>query len=108
MKQQTGSKSEKEYFKALYHHPAYLTSMQSTPCEMPGWMKHKLESKLLGEISITSDMQMIPPYGRRRRGTKKSKEESEKADLKLNIHKRKIMASCLITTWQIDGEQWKQ
>ena len=82
--------------------------MQSTPCEMPGWMKHKLESKLLGEISITSDMQMIPPYGRRRRGTKKSKEESEKADLKLNIHKRKIMASCLITTWQIDGEQWKQ
>ena len=99
---------EKEYIKAVYYLPAYLIYMQSTPCEMPGWMKHKLESKLLGEISITSDMQMIPPYGRRRRGTKKSKEESEKADLKLNIHKRKIMASCLITTWQIDGEQWKQ
>ena len=55
------SKSEKEYIKAVYCHPAYLTSTQSTPCEMPGWMKHKLESKLLGEISITSDMQMIPP-----------------------------------------------
>ena len=61
MEQQTGSKLEKEYIKAVYCHPAYLTSTQSTPCEMPGWMKHKLESKLLGEISITSDMQMIPP-----------------------------------------------
>ena len=61
MEQQTGSKSGKEYVKAAYCHPAYLTSMQSTPCEMPGWMKHKLESKLPGEISIISDMQMIPP-----------------------------------------------
>ena len=47
--------------KAGYCHPAYLTSMQSTLCEMPGWMKHKLESRLQGEISITSDMQMTPP-----------------------------------------------
>ena len=61
MKQQTGSKSGKEYIKAVYCHPAYLTSMHSTSCEMLGWMKHKLESRLLGEISITSDMQMIPP-----------------------------------------------
>ena len=53
-----GSKSGKEYIKALYCHPAYLTYMQSVSCEMPGWMNHKLESKLLGEISITSDMQM--------------------------------------------------
>ena len=60
MKQQTGSKLEKEYVKAVYCHPAYLTSMQSTSCKMPGWMKHKLESRLLGEISITSDMQMTP------------------------------------------------
>ena len=52
---------EKEYIKAVYCHPAYLTSMQSTSCEMPGWMKHKLESRSLGEISITSDMQMTPP-----------------------------------------------
>ena len=58
MKQQTGSKLGKEYVKAVYCHPAYLTYMQSTSCEMPG--KHKLESRLPGEISITSDMQMTP------------------------------------------------
>ena len=61
MEQQTGAKSGKEYVKAVYCHPAYLNSMQSTSWEMPGWMKHKLESRLLGEISITSDMQMTPP-----------------------------------------------
>ena len=61
MEQQTGSKSGKEYVKAVYCHPAYLTYMQSTSYEMPGWMKHKLESRLLGDISVTSDMQMTPP-----------------------------------------------
>ena len=61
MEQQTGSKSGKEYIKAVYCHPAYLTYMQNTSCEMPGWMKHKLESRLLGEISITSDTQMTLP-----------------------------------------------
>ena len=61
MEQQTSAKLGKEYVKALYCHPACLTSMQSTSCEMPGWMKHKLESRLLGKILITSDMQMIPP-----------------------------------------------
>ena len=61
MEQQTGSKYEKEYVKAVYCHPAYLTSMQSTSCEMLDWMKHKLESRLQGERSITSDMQMTPP-----------------------------------------------
>ena len=61
MEQQTGSKSGKEYIKAVYCHPAYLTYMQSTSCEMLGWMKYKLESRLLGEILITSDMQMAPP-----------------------------------------------
>ena len=60
MEQQTGSKQGKEYVKAVYCHPAYLTSVQSTSCEMLGWMKHKLESRLLGELSITSDMQMTP------------------------------------------------
>ena len=59
--QQTGSKSGKVYVKAVYCHPVYLTYMQSTSCETPGWRKHKLESRLLGEIAITSDMQMIPP-----------------------------------------------
>ena len=61
MEQQTGSKSGKEYVKAVYCHPAYLTYMQSTSCEILGWMKHKPESRLLEEISITSDMQMTPP-----------------------------------------------
>ena len=58
MEQQTGSKWGKEYVKAVHYHPAHLTYMQSRSTEMPGWMKHKLESRLLGEISITSDMQM--------------------------------------------------
>ena len=58
IEQQTGSKLEKEYIKAVYRHPAYLTYMQSTSWEMVGWIKHKLESRLLGEISTTSDMQM--------------------------------------------------
>ena len=66
MEQWTCSKLGKEYIKAVYCHPAYLTYMHSTLCEMPGWMKHKLGSRLLGEISITSDMQMAC-YGRVKR-----------------------------------------
>ena len=65
MEQQTGSKSGKEYIKAVYCHPAYLTYIQSISCEMLGWMKHSLESRLLGEISITSDKQMIQPLWRK-------------------------------------------
>ena len=61
LEQWTGSKLGKEYVKAVYCHLAYLTYTQSTSCEMPGWMKHKLESRLQGEISITSDMQMTLP-----------------------------------------------
>ena len=61
MEQQTGSKQEKEYIKAVYCHPAYLTYMQNTSRETLGWRKHKLESRLLGEMWITSDMQMTPP-----------------------------------------------
>ena len=61
MEQQTASKSGKKYVKAVYCHPAYLTYMQSASCEMLGLMKHKLESRLPGEISITSDTQMTPP-----------------------------------------------
>ena len=60
IEQQTGSKLGKEYVKAVYCHPAYLTYMQSTSSEMPGWMKHKLESRLAGEISIITDIQMTP------------------------------------------------
>ena len=61
MEQQTGSKLEKEYVKAVYCHSDYLTYMQSTSCEILGWMKHKLESTFPGEISINSDMLMTPP-----------------------------------------------
>ena len=76
---------------------------------MLGWMKHRLESRLLGEISITSDMQMTPPFMAENEEELKSllmkmKEESEKVGLKLNIQKTKIMASGPITSWQIDGE----
>ena len=65
MEQWTGSKLGKEYIKTVYCHPVYLTYMQSTSCEMQDWMKYNLESTLPGEISITSDMQVTPPYGRK-------------------------------------------
>ena len=75
---------------------------------MLGWRKHKLESRLPGEISITSDMQMTPPLWQKLKNKKsllmKVKEESEKVGLKLNIQKTKIMASGPITSWEIDGE----
>ena len=77
MEQQTGSKQEKEHVKAVYCHPAYLTYMQSTSWETLGWMKHKLESRLPGEISVTPDMQMTV-----KSFLMKVKEESEKAGLK--------------------------
>ena len=79
MEQQIGSNLGKEYIKAVYCHPAYLTCMQSTSCKMPGWMKHKLESRLPGEISITPDMQMTPLYGRKRR-TIEACDESERGE----------------------------
>ena len=100
MEQQTGSKKEKEYVKAVYCHPAYLTYIQCTSCEILGWMKHKLESRLLGEISVTSDIQMMSTLMAESQEELKSlsrvKEESEKAGLKLSIQKTKIMASGLI------------
>ena len=108
MEQQTSSKLGKEYIKAVYCHPAYLTYMQSTWGGTLGWLKHKLESRLLGEISITSDMQIHHPYGIKWRRTKEPLDESERGEwktgLKLNIQKTKIMASVPITSWQIDGE----
>ena len=82
----------KEYIKAVYCHPGYLTYMQDTSCEVPGWMKHKLESRLQREISITSVIQMTPPLWQKSKEELKSllmmvKEENEKAGLKLNIQK---------------------
>ena len=110
LEQQTGSKSGKEYIKAVYCHPAYLMSMQSTSCEMSGWIKHKLESRLLEEISITSDTKMTDTTLTTESEEElksllmKVKVESEKVALKLNIQKMKIMASGPITSWKIDGE----
>ena len=108
MKQWTGSKLRKEYIKAVYCHPAYLSYMQSTSCEMLGWVKHKLESRFPRDISITSDMQMTPLMTEREEELKsllmKVKEESEEAALKLHIQKGKIMATGPISSWQIDGE----
>ena len=82
LEQQTASKLRKKNVKTVYCHPAYSTYMQSTSSEMLGWMKHKLGSRLLGEISITSDMQMTPPLWQ----------------------KMKIIASGSITSWHIVGE----
>ena len=82
LEQQTGSKEEKEYVKAVFCNPAYLTYMQSTSWELLGWKKHKLESRLPGEISITSDMQMTPPLCRKWRGTEKPLDESERGEWK--------------------------
>ena len=108
MEQQTGSKLRKEYIKAVYRHPVYLTSMQSTSWEMLGWKKHKLESRLLGEISINlryADDTLITENEQELESLLlKVKEESEKVGLKLNIQKTKIMASGTITLWQIDEE----
>ena len=97
----------KEYVKAVYCHPAYLTYMLSTSCKIP-WKKHKLKSRLLGEISITSDnaedtILMAESEEELKSRLMKVKEESEKVGLKLNIQKTKIIASGPITSWKIDG-----
>ena len=84
MKQWAGSELGKEYVKAVYCHSAYLAEyicyMQSVSCEMPGWMKHKLESRFLGEISITSDMQMTPPLWQKVKRTKKPLDKGERGE----------------------------
>ena len=77
VEQQTDFKLGKEYVKAVYRHPTHLTYTQNTSCEMPSWMKHKLESRLLGEILVTSYIQN--PYGRKRR-TKEPLDESERGE----------------------------
>ena len=107
--QWTGSKSGKEYIKAVYCHPAYLTYMQSTSCEMPGWMKHKLESRLPGEIinslRYADDTTLMAESEEELKSLlMKVKEESEKVGLKFNLQKTKIMASDPIISWQIDEE----
>ena len=97
----------KGYVKALYGHPAYLASKQSTSGEMPCCIKHKLESRLLGEILTMSDMQILPAESKEelKNLLMKVEKESEKTGIKLNIKKTKIMASGPITLWQIDREK---
>ena len=108
MEQWTGSSLGKEYVKAVYCHSVYLTSMQSTFCEMPDQMNHKLKSRLLGEILTTSDKQLIQLLAESEEELKsllmKVREVSEKVSLKRHIQKTKIMASGPITSWQIDWE----
>ena len=97
----------KEYVKGIYYHLVYLTYKQSTSCVMLDWMKHNLESRFLGEISITSDFRCHYPYGRKEEELKshlmKMKEDSEKSALKQHS-KNEVHVSSPITSWQIDGE----
>ena len=104
MEQQTGSKLGKQYINAVYWHSAYLPYMQSTSREMLDWTNHKLESRFPGETSTTSDMQMTESEEELKSLLMNVKEDGEKAGLKLNIQKTKIMAFSPITSWQIDGE----
>ena len=109
MEQQTGLKLGKKYcFKAVYCHPAYLISMQNTSCETPGWKKHEQESRLLGEIPITSDDTTLMAESEIKSFLMRIKEDSEKAGLQLNIQKVKIMASGPITSQQVEVKKWKQ
>ena len=107
MEKWTGSKLGEKYVKAIYCHPDYLTYTHNTSCEMLGWMKHKLESRLLREISITTyaDDTLITENEELTSLLMMVKEESEKSGLKLNIQTTKITASGLITLWQIDCEK---
>ena len=107
MEQQTGSKLGKEYNKAVYCHPAYLTYKHSTSCKMQGWIKHRLESRLPGEINNfrhADDTTLMAESKEELKSLLNVKEQSKTAGLKLNIQKMKIMAAGPITSWQIDRE----
>ena len=106
MEQQTGSKLGKEYAKAVYCHPAYLAHMQSTSCEIPTWMKHKLKSRKINNFRYANDTTLMAEREEELKNLlMKVKEESEKVGLKLNIQNTKIMVSGPITSWQIEGEK---
>ena len=104
MEQWTGSRLGKEYIKAVYCHPAYLTYMHSTSREMPSWMKHKLELRLLGEIWTTSDTTLLTESEEELKSLLMRVREEWKSWYKFNIQKTKIRASGPITSWEIDGE----
>ena len=107
MAQQTGSKSGKEYVKAVYCHPAYLTYMQNTSWETLGWEAQagiRIAGRYINNFRYADDTTLIAEREERLKSLlMKVKEESEKVGLKLNIQKTKIMASCPITSWEIDG-----
>ena len=109
MEQWTGSKLGKEYVKAVYCHPPYLTYMQSTSCEMPGWMNNKLELRLPGEINnlrYADDTTLMAESEEELKSLLvRVKKESKKAGLKLSIQKTKIMACGFITSWQKEGQK---
>ena len=105
MAQQTGSELGEDHIMAVYCHPAYLTYMQSTSCEMLDWMIHNLESgRSINYLRDADDTTLMAESKELKSLLMKLKEESEKVGLKLNIQKTKIMASSPITSW----EQWKQ
>ena len=108
MEQQTGSKLGKEYIKAVYCHPAYLTYMQSISYKMPGWMTQagiKIAGRNINNLRYTDNIILTAEREEELKSLLiKVKEESEKVKLKLNIQKTKIMATGPITSWQIDGE----
>ena len=97
MEQQAGSKLGKEYVKAVYCHPAYLTYMQSISCKILGWMKQKMESKLLGEISITSDIQMMPPLWKKAKKMQQLKPDMEQwtASKWKGVYQGCLLSPCL-------------
>ena len=107
MEQRNGSKLGIHYLKAVYCHPAYLTYLQSTSCEMPGWKKQagiKIAGRNLNNLRYADDTTLTAESEEELSLLMKVKEASEKVGLKLNIQKIKIMASGLIISWQIDGE----
>ena len=108
MEQQTGSKEEKEYVKAVYCHPAYLTYMQSTSLRNTGLEEAQAGIKIAGRninhLRYADDTTLMAESEELKSLLMKVKEESEKVGLKLNIQKMKIMASGTITSWKIDGE----
>ena len=109
MEQQTGSKLGKKYVKAVYCHVAYLSYVQSTLCEMPGWMNHKLESRGRRNINnlryVYDTTIMAESEEELKSFFMRVKEESKNASLKLNIQKTKFTASGPLTSWQIEGEK---
>ena len=108
MEQLTGSKLGKEYYKAVYCHPAYLTYMQSTSCEMLGWINQNQDCGRNINLRNADATLMVENKAEIKSLLLRVKWESEKAGLKLNIRKAKIIASGPIASWQIEGEKWRQ